>query len=137
MGEGAEKRPEEITDGANKTFRMKTELSYYKNVRMSERYGRYLTLKPLNGINLINMYRDYDVFFAHHLISERLGQIEDKLELRNVDEYHEDMGSCLWWEDWQIQNGLPIEDPAYIGSPLDTEWEDKYKYFVEIIALKK
>lgn len=116
----------------------KVKLSDFENKRMTEpALKNSYTLIPLNSIDLIDMYRDYDVFFAHLLCTTRLGQIEDRLELRKIDEYHEDMGNCLWWEESQIQNGLPTEEPSYIGSPLCNNWNNKYKYFVEIVVLKK
>ena len=34
------------------------------------------------------------------------------MQLRPIDEYHEDMGSVLWWK-------FPITEPPYVGSPLD------------------
>jgi hypothetical protein len=36
---------------------------------------------------------------------------------RPIEEWHEDYGDCLWWR-------FPIEEPPYVGSPLDTEWEE-------------
>jgi hypothetical protein len=32
-------------------------------------------------------------------------------EPRPLDEWHEDMGDCLWWK-------FPITEPPYCGSPL-------------------
>lgn len=37
--------------------------------------------------------------------------------LRPAVEYHEDYGTVLWWR-------LPIEEPPYVGSPLNTDWDD-------------
>lgn len=33
-----------------------------------------------------------------------------------LSEYHEDMGDVLWWK-------FPIEEPPYVGSPLDCGFE--------------
>lgn len=38
--------------------------------------------------------------------------IRELLTLRSASEWHEDMGAVLWWK-------LPIEEPPYVGSPLD------------------
>lgn len=34
---------------------------------------------------------------------------------RPLAEYHEDMGPVTWWS-------FPVNEPAWIGSPLDTDW---------------
>ena len=39
-----------------------------------------------------------------------------------ISKYHEDMGSVLWWK-------FPIEEPPYVGSPLDTEWPGYHTHF--------
>ena len=35
--------------------------------------------------------------------------------LYKAEEWHEDMGDVLWWR-------LPVEEPPYVGSPLDMDW---------------
>ena len=37
---------------------------------------------------------------------------EDFVTPRPIAEYHEDMGSVLWWK-------FPIEEPPYVGTPID------------------
>lgn len=37
------------------------------------------------------------------------------LKARPIDEYHEDMGPVLWW----YFNHGKVEEPPYVGSPLD------------------
>ena len=34
---------------------------------------------------------------------------------RPLDEWNEDYGDVLWWK-------FPIEEPPYVGSPLDEKW---------------
>ena len=34
---------------------------------------------------------------------------------RPLDEWHEDYGPVTWWK-------LPVEEPAWIGTPLDSDW---------------
>ena len=49
---------------------------------------------------------------------------------RPIEEWHEELGDCLWWT-------FPVEEPPYIGSPLDTEWledDHKFTHFTEIIV---
>jgi len=44
---------------------------------------------------------------------------------RHIDEWHEDMGPVLWWRD-------PIEEPPYVGTPLDTYFDDSYLWWSPI-----
>lgn len=44
---------------------------------------------------------------------------------RHIDDYHEDMGSVLWWRD-------PIVEPPYVGTPLDSDFDDTYKWWSPI-----
>jgi hypothetical protein len=39
-----------------------------------------------------------------------------------VSEWHEDVGGVLWWR-------FPIEEPPYVGSPLDTDWPGHHTHF--------
>jgi hypothetical protein len=39
-----------------------------------------------------------------------------------VIEWHEDIGDALWWR-------FPIEEPPYVGSPLDTDWPGHHTHF--------
>jgi hypothetical protein len=41
------------------------------------------------------------------------------VEARPRDEYHEDYGCVTWWR-------FPVDEPAWIGSPLDSEWTEGY-----------
>lgn len=40
----------------------------------------------------------------------------DLIRPRPIAEYHEDMGTVLWWK-------FPIEEPPYVGSPNDLGFE--------------
>lgn len=44
---------------------------------------------------------------------------------RHIDEYHEDMGPVLWWRD-------PIEEPPYVGTTLDTNFDETYTWWSPI-----
>ncbi|MDU5323089.1 MAG: hypothetical protein E6149_00315 [Peptoniphilus harei] len=90
--------------------------------------GGDFMLEPLKGKNLIGLYRDYDVFFAHWIAINRLGKLEDALTLRKQEEWHEDMGACLWFSGKEN-----VEPPFYVGGLLDTDFPyDRAKYFVQI-----
>lgn len=34
-------------------------------------------------------------------------------------DWHEEAGNVLWWK-------FPVSEPPYVGSPLDSEWEEGY-----------
>ncbi|MFR7350478.1 hypothetical protein [Peptoniphilus sp.] len=101
----------------------------WENKKMtSQSVGGDFTLETLKGQDLIGLYRDYDVFFAHWIAINRLGKLEDALTLRKQEEWHEDMGACLWFRDGKI-----VEPPFYVGGLLDTNFpNDSAKYFVQI-----
>lgn len=44
------------------------------------------------------------------------GDISTLFEPRPIAEYHEDMGTVLWWK-------FPIEEPPYVGGPNDLGFE--------------
>ena len=41
--------------------------------------------------------------------------VEREVFPRPLDSWHEDFGPVTWWK-------LPVEEPAWIGTPLDTDW---------------
>lgn len=42
--------------------------------------------------------------------------------LRPRAEWHEDIGPVLWWD-------LPIQEPPYCGTPLDSDWPCEYSHW--------
>ena len=59
-------------------------------------------------------------------IYHSIDQIKELLKLRPEAEYHEDMGSVIWWK-------FPIVEPPYVGSPLDEDWPNYHTHFTRII----
>lgn len=66
----------------------------------------------------------------------RLGNIADFLlangvtistEARPLKEWHEDIGDVLWWK-------FPIEEPPYVGSPLDLNWPAHHTHWTPIVV---
>ncbi len=106
----------------------------WANKRMTSRYKNFTSLLNLKGMDLVGMYRDYDVFFAHLLATERLCDLEDLLTLKKLEDWHEEDGPCIWWSKSQVQDGLPFEQPFYIGSPLNTDFPEDADYFIEIMV---
>jgi hypothetical protein len=70
-------------------------------------------------------FNDYDAFFEYHMAVKRLGELEDTLEPHPIDEWHEDIGPCLWW-------CFPIEEEPYCGSPLDEYFPDYVTHFTRL-----
>ncbi len=73
-----------------------------------------------------NEFNDYDAFFEYHMAVKRLGELEDAIEPRHIDEWHEDDGDCLWWH-------FPIQEPPYCGTPNDMNFPDYVTHFTRLI----
>ena len=43
-----------------------------------------------------------------------------------LDQWHEADGDVLWWR-------FPIEEPPYVGSPLDTRWPGYHTHWTRIV----
>ena len=71
-------------------------------------------------------FNDYDAFYAYSMAVKRLGELEEALVPKPLDEWHEDDGDCLWWK-------FPIEEPPYCGSPLCTDFPDYVAHFTRLI----
>lgn len=41
---------------------------------------------------------------------------------RPEEEWHEDMGSVVWWL-------FPVSEPGWIGTPLDSNWPGYHTHF--------
>lgn len=59
---------------------------------------------------------------AEHLISNGVTLRE---HARTIDEWGEDNGDVLWWK-------FPIEEPPYVGSPLDANWPGYHTHWTPI-----
>ena len=66
---------------------------------------------------------------------ERLGTIAEYLiahgvtvqeRARPLEEWGEDYGDVLWWK-------FPIEEPPYVGSPLDEKWPEDHTHWNPIV----
>lgn len=72
-------------------------------------------------------FNDYDAFFDYHMAVKRLGELEDLLEPIPAEEWCDDDGDVLWWV-------LPVEEPPYLGSPLDEKFKlDYYTHFTRFL----
>lgn len=79
-------------------------------------------------------FSNYDAFCSYNSTVKRLGELEDMLEPKPIEEWNEDFGNCLWWS-------FPIEEPPYCGSPLDVDFPSEVTHFTRLIepleAIKK
>jgi len=71
-------------------------------------------------------FNDYDSFFNYSMAIKRLGELEDALEPQPINEWHEDMGDCLWWK-------FPVDEAPYCGSPLDCDFPDYVTHFTKLL----
>lgn len=46
---------------------------------------------------------------------------------RPLEEWGEDYGDVLWWK-------FPIEEPPYVGSPLDEKWPAYHTHWTPIVV---
>lgn len=74
-------------------------------------------------------FNDYDAFFAYSNAVNKLGELEEANEPQPLENWHEDLGDCLWWS-------FPIEEPPHVGSPLDENFPDYVTHFTRIIFPK-
>lgn len=58
-------------------------------------------------------------------LRDRIEELEDKNKLRELEEWGEDYGDCLWWK-------LPIEEPPYCGTPLDENFPNYVTHFTKL-----
>jgi hypothetical protein len=59
---------------------------------------------------------------ADHLIANGVTVQE---RARPLEEWGEDYGDVLWWK-------FPIEEPPYVGSPLDEKWTGYHTHWTPI-----
>lgn len=53
--------------------------------------------------------------------------LKEANELTPEEEWHEDDGNVIWWK-------LPINEPPYVGTPLDSDFEEGYyTHFTRLI----
>lgn len=90
---------------------------------------RFLTLCNYNDYNKLTLL----------LIGETVDEIYDKyiskpladvnpvvrVEARPLEQWGEDDGDVLWWK-------FPIEEPPYVGSPLDCNWSGCHTHWTPI-----
>lgn len=108
----------------------------WKNKKMTEpSVGGDFSLKTLDNLDWINMYRGYDVFYAHWIATNRLGKLEDALTLKKQEDWDEDYGDCIWFRK-NKEFGKEFFEPVYIGDPLDTKFpEDEAEFFIQVPIL--
>lgn len=71
-----------------------------------------------------------------HEMADPIGTVADYLldngvtvrkRPRPLEEWGEDHGDVLWWK-------FPIEEPPYVGSPLDEKWPNYHTHWTPIVV---
>ena len=70
-------------------------------------------------------FNDYDAFFAYSNAVNKLGEYEESNEPKSLENWEESYGDCLWWS-------FPIEEPPYVGSPLELDFPENVTHFTRI-----
>lgn len=55
------------------------------------------------------------IFKTGDVLNLAIDRVAPPPTARPLDEWHEDHGPVTWWT-------LPVDSPAWIGSPLDSDW---------------
>jgi len=63
-----------------------------------------------------------DVTMLLNFSKSQHDQIRFHVIPRPIEEYHEDMGPVTWWK-------FPIDEPAWIGTPNDSDWPGYHTHF--------
>ena len=78
---------------------------------------------------LIELIRQEVVpYFAEKIADHLLANgVTVQREPRPLEEWGEDYGDVLWW-------AFPIEEPPYVGSPLDEKWPGYHTHWTPIVV---
>ena len=55
----------------------------------------------------------------------------DKATARPLEEWHEDMGDCLWWC-WDEEASDWLDEAPYVGTPLDAGIASGFRLFIMV-----
>lgn len=67
-----------------------------------------------------NLWQD-----AHNEDCPNLLQLKERNTAQPLNDWHEDMGVCLWWT-------FPIQEPPYVGDPLCDDWPGMHTHFTRL-----
>lgn len=80
----------------------------------------------LTDNNIQSAYKQSAVIMAQSWVNEALKGV---FRFYPADQYHEDMGPCIWYK-------VPVCEPPLITSPLSDDWiEDYYTHFLLLIPM--
>ena len=68
--------------------------------------------------------------YFHHVQEAARACIDGRVvqrEPRPLEEWGEDYGDVLWWV-------FPVEEPPYVGSPLDAAWPGYHTHWTPLIV---
>lgn len=97
-----------------------TEIKWTMRDRLIEMCGSFpVWHKPLNE----QWFPQAVERLADHLIAHG---VTVQQSARPLEEWGEDYGDVLWWK-------FPIEEPPYVGSPLDANWPAYHTHWTPIV----
>lgn len=87
----------------------------------------------LNGVMYNGVFEMMDWLDEDCLLSELDDAVQNDMRpkvrvmARPLEEWHEDYGDVLWWK-------FPIEEPPYVGSPLDLKWPGYHTHWTPVVV---
>lgn len=51
--------------------------------------------------------------------------LADLRQIRSLEQWDEEQGNVLWWR-------LPVDEPPYVGTPLDSNWPGYHTHWTPI-----
>lgn len=117
--------------------------SFFEWKMNKHQHKKLITDKHYNNISSGNVdldevkYTDLDFITK---LTVRLKKWESDLQLKHISEWDDEYGYGIWWQEDDVIDGIPREEPSYIGRPTDFPEQAQYKYFIlipEVIRLEE
>lgn len=62
----------------------------------------------------------------HKLYDAAIDELLNAVTLVPLEDWHEEIGSVIWWK-------LPVDEPPWVGTPLDSDWPDYHTHFTRLL----
>lgn len=116
--------------------------SFFEWKMNKHRNKKLITDKFYNKVSSGNVdldeVKDNDLNLTTKMIV-RLKEWESALQLQHISEWDDEYGYGIWWRKDNVVDGIPREEPSYIGSPTNFPRQAQYEYFIlipEVIRLE-
>lgn len=116
--------------------------SFFEWKMNKHRNKKLITDKFYNKVSSGNVdldeVKDNDLNLTTKMIV-RLKEWESALQLQHISEWDDEYGYGIWWREDNVVDGIPREEPSYIGSPTNFPRQAQYEYFIlipEVIRLE-